>query len=78
MLWIRKGVTRDPEWRCRGYARTSMKNVETALALLIVGGLTYFAYKAVGDDYPLNIAVAAVAFVVAAALVLRATGRGPL
>lgn len=55
-----------------------MKNVETALALLIVGGLTYFAYKAVGDDYPLNIAVAAVAFVVAAALVLRATGRGPL
>lgn len=55
-----------------------MRTVETALALLIVAGLTFFAYNAVGDDYPLNIAVAALAFVVALALVIRATGRGPL
>ncbi len=54
-----------------------MKVVETALALLIVGGLTYFAYTAVGDDFPLNLAVAALAFVVAAGLMLRATGQGP-
>ena len=55
-----------------------MRVVETALALLVVGGLTYFAYTAVGDDFPLNVAVAGLAFVVAAGLVLRATGRGPL
>lgn len=55
-----------------------MRVVETALAVLIVGGLTYFAYAAVGDDFPLNVAVAALAFVVAAGAVLHATGRGPL
>jgi hypothetical protein len=54
-----------------------MRAVEAALALLVVGGLTYFAYTAVGDDYPLNVAVATLAFVVAAGLMLRATGRGP-
>lgn len=55
-----------------------MRIVETALALLVVGGLTYFAYTAVGDDFPLNVTIAALAFVVAAGLMLRVTGRGPL
>jgi len=48
-----------------------VRHVETALALLIVAGLTYFAYVAVGDEFPLNVAVAVLAFVLAAALVLR-------
>jgi hypothetical protein len=54
-----------------------MSVVETALALLAVGGLTYFAYTAAGSDFPLNVAVAALAFVVAGGLMLRVMGRGP-
>ena len=53
-----------------------MRNVETALGLLIVGGLTYYAFTAVGDESPLNLAVAVLAFVVAAALVLRVARQG--
>jgi hypothetical protein len=49
--------------------------VETALAVLIVGALTYFAYTAVGDEFPLNVAIGVLAFVVAGMLVLRASGR---
>jgi hypothetical protein len=64
----------DPVNRIRSPA---MGHVETALALLIVGGLTYFAFIAVGDDFPLNVAIAVLAFVVAVGLVLHATGRGP-
>ena len=55
-----------------------MRVVETALALLVVAGLTYFAYTAVGDEFPLNLAIAALALVVAAGLMMWATGRGPL
>lgn len=54
-----------------------MTLVETALAVLIVGGLTFFAYNAVGDEFPLNVAVAALALVVAGALVLRTSGYWP-
>lgn len=55
-----------------------MAAIETALAVLVVIGLTLFAYTAVGDDFPLNVAVAALAFIVAAGLMLKVTGRGPL
>ena len=52
-----------------------MRYVEVALGLLVVGALTWFAYTAVGDDFPLNIAVGALALVVCGALVLRVAGR---
>jgi 4-hydroxybenzoate polyprenyltransferase len=55
-----------------------MGAIETALAAAAVAALTYFAYTAAGDDFPLNVAVAALAFVVAGALMLRVLGRGPL
>jgi hypothetical protein len=51
-----------------------MRLVETALGLLVVATLTYFAYTAVGDDFPLNVVVGALALVVAGGLVFRATG----
>jgi hypothetical protein len=54
-----------------------MSAIETALAAAVVAALTYFAYTAAGDDFPLNLAVAALAFVVAGGLMLRVLGRGP-
>ncbi len=54
-----------------------MSVVEFVLALLVVAGLTYFGYSAVGDDFPLNVAVGLLAFVVAVALMLRVTGSWP-
>jgi hypothetical protein len=54
-----------------------VRPIELVLALLVVAGLTYFGFTAVGDEFPLNVAVAALAFVVAAGLVLRMTGSGP-
>ena len=53
-----------------------MRFFEAALGLLVIGALTWFAYTAVGDDFPLNVAVGALALVLAAGLVLRATGQG--
>ena len=53
-----------------------MRFFEAALGLLVIGALTWFAYTAVGDDFPLNVAIGALAFVLAAGLVLRATGVG--
>ena len=53
-----------------------VRAIELLLALLVVAGLTYFGFNAVGDDFPLNVAVAALAFVVAVALVVRMTGPG--
>ena len=53
-----------------------MRFVEAALALLVVGGLAYFAFGAAGDEYPLNLAIGALALVVAAGLVLRLVGSG--
>jgi hypothetical protein len=52
-----------------------VRYVEAALGLLVVGALTWFAYTAVGDDFPLNVAVGALALVVVGALVLRVAGR---
>ncbi len=52
-----------------------MRYMEAALGLLVVGALTWFAYTAVGDDFPLNVAVAALALVVSGVLVLRVAGR---
>jgi hypothetical protein len=52
-----------------------VRYVEAALGLLVVGALTWFAYTAVGDDFPLNVAVGALALVVSGFLVLRAVGR---
>jgi hypothetical protein len=54
-----------------------VRSIELILALLVVAGLTYFGFVAVGDDFPLNVAVAALAFVVAVGLVVRMTGTGP-
>jgi len=55
-----------------------VRSIELVLALLVVAGLTYFGFTAVGgDEFPLNVAVATLAFVVAAGLVLRMTGSGP-
>ncbi len=54
-----------------------MRSIELVLALLVVAGLTYFGFVAVGDEFPLNVAVATLAFVVATGLVLRMTGSGP-
>ncbi len=51
-----------------------MSFVEAALGVLVVAALTYFAYTAVGDDFPLNVAVAALALVVIGWLVVRAAG----
>ena len=51
-----------------------MRALEAVLAALVVAGLTYFAYSAVGDDFPVNLAVAALGFVVAAALVTSVWG----
>ncbi len=56
------------------YARGPMSFVEAALGVLVVGALTYFAYTAVGDDFPLNVVVAALALVVVGWLVVRAAG----
>lgn len=54
-----------------------MRSVETLLGLMIVAALTYFAFAAAGDDFPLNVAVGMLGFVVAAGLVLRALGLVP-
>ena len=54
-----------------------VRSIELVLALLVVAGLTYFGFTAVGDEFPLNVAVATLAFVVAAGLVLQMTGSGP-
>ena len=54
-----------------------MRSIELVLALLVVAGLTYFGFIAVGDEFPLNVAVATLAFVVATGLVLRMSGGGP-
>lgn len=53
-----------------------MRYVETALALAVVGGLTYFAYTAAGDEFPLNVAVAVLAFIVACGLMVRVIEDG--
>lgn len=58
------------------YARP-MRYFEAALGLLVIGALTYFAYAAAGDEFPLNVAIAALALVLAAGLVLRSSGRKP-
>jgi hypothetical protein len=50
--------------------------VEAALGLLVVGGLAYYAFGAAGDQYPLNVAIAVLAAVVAAGLVMRLAGGG--
>ncbi len=47
-----------------------MRLVEAALAVAVVAGLTYFAYTAAGDEFPLNVAIAVLGFVVACALML--------
>lgn len=48
----------------------AVKLIEVMLAVVVVLGLTAFAYQAVGE-FPLNAFVAALAFVVAAALMLQ-------
>ena len=53
-----------------------MRFFEAALGLLVVAALTWFAYTAVGDDFPLNVAIGALAFVLAAGLVWRASSQG--
>jgi hypothetical protein len=53
-----------------------MRFVEAVLAMLVVGGLAYFAFGAAGDQYPLNLAIAGLAAVVAAGLVMRLAGDG--
>ncbi len=54
-----------------------MSYLEAFLALLVVAGLTYFAYTTVGqDEFPLNLAVAALALVVSLWLVAQVVGGG--
>lgn len=47
-----------------------MRGLETALAAAVVLGLAAFAFQAVGE-FPLNLFVAVLGFVVAVALVLQ-------
>jgi len=61
----------------RRFRLAGVRSIELVLALLVVAGLTYFGFIAVGDEFPLNVAVATLAFVVATGLVLRMSGGGP-
>lgn len=51
-----------------------MSTFETVLALGLSLLLAYFAFSAVGDDFPLNVAVGVLGFVVAV-VVLFSVGR---
>ena len=53
-----------------------MSALETVLGLVLCLFLAYFAFQAVGDDWPLNLAVAVLAFVLAAGLVFKLVGTG--
>ena len=79
--WIREATrwvhTPSPANRAAPVRLDRVRSIELVLALLVVAGLTYFGFIAVGDEFPLNVAVATLAFVVAAGLVLRMTGSGP-
>ncbi len=80
--WIREATrwvhTPSPANRAAPVRLDRVRSIELVLALLVVAGLTYFGFTAVGgDEFPLNVAVATLAFVVAAGLVLRMTGSGP-
>jgi hypothetical protein len=48
--------------------------LERAIGLVLAALLAFFAYRAVGDDFPLNAAVAVLAFVVATALIFSVGG----
>lgn len=51
-----------------------MSALEAVLALALCAFLAYFAFLAVGDDFPLNIAVAVLAFVFAVGVVFKLVG----
>ena len=51
-----------------------MPSLERAIGLALALLLAFFAYRAVGDDFPLNAAVALLAFVAATALISSVGG----